>query len=61
MRCLPSRGGPPGALTSVGGLSRVADLAGLRQAVWMRQAAGLLAEVSGQLAGAAFMVSGLLL
>ena len=39
----------------------MAGLAGLRQAVWVHRAAGLLAEVSGRLAGAVFMVDGLLL
>ena len=48
MHCLPGRGGAPGALTSAGGLSQVVGLAGLRQAVWMRRAAGLLAEVAGR-------------
>ena len=61
MRCQPDRGGAPGTLTSAGGLSRVAGLGGLRHAVWMRRVAGLLTEVAGRLAGAAFMVEGLLL
>ena len=61
VRCLPGRGGPPGALTSAGGPSRVAGLAGLSRVFWMHRSAGLLAEVSGRLAGAAFMIGGLLL
>ena len=59
--CLPGRGGPPGMLTSAGGLSRMTDLAGLSRVVWMHQAAGLLAEVSERLADAAFMIGVLLL
>ena len=58
VRYLPSRGGTPGALTSAGGLSRVAGLVGLRQAVWMRGAARLLTEVVGQ---CCIMAEGLLL
>ena len=48
-------------LTSTDGLSQVADLAGLSRVVWVRRAARLLAEVSGRLADAAFMIGGLLL
>ena len=36
MRYLPGRGGAPGALTSAGGLSWVAGLVALGQAVWVR-------------------------
>ena len=50
---LPGRGGARVAMTSAGRLIQLAGLAGLRQAVWVRGAAGLLTEVDWRLAGAA--------